>query len=162
MLPFRMYSERSCSFWSFFSNQTHRNQFLIFSSILFKLPSSLDTYIQAIFFYEESNDIYAIVMITFNCSNDQNKHLYTYKNNLQTGSTVFLLISADFPIWGRDVKNLENSKIGKQQKCLIFIRESSYEQSNGAILSDFSLFFGRNHTTCVELFLTTSGMFNKH
>ena len=148
MLTFRMYSERSCSFWYFFSNQTHRNQFLIFSSILFKLPSSLDTSVQAIFFYEESNDIYAIVMITFNLSNDYNMHLYTYKNNLQTDSTVFPLISVDFPIWGRDVKNLENSKSGKQQKCLIFIRESSYEQSNGAFLS--------------ELFLSTGGVLNKH
>ena len=149
MLTFGMYSERSCSFWYFFSNQTHRNQFLIFSSTLFKLPSSLDTSVQAIFFYEESNDIYAIVMITFNLSNDYNMHLYTYKNNLQTDSTVFPLISVDFPIWGRDVKNLENSKSGKQQKCLIFIRESSYEQSNGTILSDFSLFvLLKSHHLC--------------
>ena len=61
---------------------------------------------------------------------------------MKTGSTVFSLISVDFPIWGRDVKNLENSNIGKQQKCIIFIRKPSYEQSNGAILSDFSLFSG--------------------
>ena len=61
---------------------------------------------------------------------------------MKTDRTVFSLISVDFPIWGRDVKNLENSKIGKQQKCITFIRKLSYEQSNWAILSEFSLFSG--------------------
>ena len=61
---------------------------------------------------------------------------------MKTDSTIFSLISVDFPIWGRDVKNLENSSIGKQQKCIIFTRKSSYEQSDVAILSDFSLFSG--------------------
>ena len=59
-----------------------------------------------------------------------------------TDRAVFSLISVDFPIWGRDGKNLENSKIGKQQKSIIFIRKLSYEQSNWAILSEFSLFSG--------------------
>ena len=52
-----MHSERNCPFWSFCSNQTHRNEFLVCFSIPFKLLFSLDTSLQAML---ESNDIYAV------------------------------------------------------------------------------------------------------
>ena len=62
---------------------------------------------------------------------------------MKTDRTEFSLISVDFPIWGRDVKNLENSKIGKQQKCITFIRKLSYEQSNWAIYLNFLCFLAK-------------------
>ena len=59
---------------------------------------------------------------------------------------------------GRDVKNLENSNIGKQQKCVIFIRKSSYGQSNGAILFDFSFFLAKITPLVASFFLQQKKM----